>query len=271
MLIFIPSRGRAHLIGKTSFCPWKQMSEYNRLSVFYVVPRSEYEQYRKALPKSIWVIQSSAENIAEKRYEIGKISVTLSTEKFMMVDDDVKWFRRRSASETNLIPADEEDISSMLKTVEMRLDTFAHVGVSAREGNNRLGIGGVDLVRRNTRTNRALAYRTEDFMSVEHMRVPVMEDFDVNLQLLKKGLPNCNLAYFSQDQPGTQREGGCSGYRTHEMHEQAAKKLAELHPGLVSLREKNNKTGGEFGKRTEVTIQWKKAYEQGERNAGNNT
>ncbi len=87
-----------------------------------------------------------------------------------------------------------------------------------------------------------------------------MEDFDVQLQLLKRGLGNACLYYWAQGQSKTNAPGGCSLWRTHEVHEAAARRLAELHPGLVRLRQKANKTdAGGFGTRMEVTIAWKKA------------
>lgn len=152
----------------------------------------------------------------------------------------------------------------MLRTIEGLLDEYAHVGVSAREGNNRAGEGDAPLLQENTRTYRVLAYQTDMFLSVEHGRVRVMEDFDVNLQLLRQGHKNACLFYWAQGQKMTNAPGGCSTWRTHEVHEESARRLAELHPGLVSLREKHNKTDADgFGTRTEVTIQWKRAYNHG--------
>jgi hypothetical protein len=148
----------------------------------------------------------------------------------------------------------------MMIWVENLLRDYAHVGIGVRGGNNNVGTGDAPLLTENTRTMRALAYRTDDFLSVEHGRVQVMEDFDVNLQLLRRGLKNCCINYWCQDQKMTNAAGGCSGLRTHALHEAAAVRLAELHPGLVALRQKKNKTGGEFG---EVTIQWKRAFNAG--------
>ena len=158
-------------------------------------------------------------------------------------------------------------MKQLMQHISDHLDTYDHVGVSAREGNNRIGVGGLDLRNDNTRTLRALAYRTDSFLGVVHGRVDVMEDFDVNLQILRGGGSNTSLHYWAQGQSMTNAPGGCSTYRTHEVHERSAEKLAELHPGLVRLRLKENKTdAGGFGTRKEVTIQWKKAYQEGQRN-----
>jgi hypothetical protein len=162
----------------------------------------------------------------------------------------------------------------MLDCVEAALEQYAHVGISAREGNNRLDrqvrvgeYAGLDTdivtAQECTRTLRALAYQTAEFLKCEHGRVDVMEDFDVNLQLLERGLPNLNLAHWAQGQRQTNAPGGCSTYRSQDVQTASAVRLAELHPGFVTLREKKNKSGGAFGNRTEVTIQWAKAYKQG--------
>jgi hypothetical protein len=162
----------------------------------------------------------------------------------MVLDDDIRFIVRRYADSTQLEPIDDKGFAVMMEWVEELLKTYAHVGIGVRGGNNNVGTGDAPLLTENTRTMRALAYRTDDFLSVEHGRVQVMEDFDVNLQLLRKGLKNCNINYWCQDQKMTNAAGGCSGLRTHALHEAAAVRLAELHPGLVALRQKKNKTGG---------------------------
>lgn len=259
--IFVPSKDRTHTFRK-GFSPINQMSNKQRNNVFYVVPDGDEDLYRSDMPSHVGEILSCpAKGIAATRHWIGELCARKNFDYFMMCDDDIKWFRRESVDSTKLIPANDVDIDIMMETVEYHLmDNFAHVGISAREGNNRFGLADRWSGAENTRTLRVLAYRTHEFLSVEHGRVPVMEDFDVNLQLLEAGYPNLNLTFFSQDQQGTQTQGGCSTYRTKELHEAAAVKLAELHPDFVRLRDKENKSGGDFGTRKEVTISWKKAY-----------
>ena len=121
------------------------------------------------------------------------------------------------------------------------------------------------LVDHNTRTLRVLAYQTQAHVRCNHLRVSVMEDFDIALQLLEKGGSIAVSYWWAQGQRMTNESGGCSVYRSHEVHEDSARSLATLHPGLVSLRQKSNKTDRDgFGTRTEVTIQWKLAHKLGQ-------
>lgn len=263
MEIYIPSCDRADTL---SWGVARFASPAMQHRMLYVVPEDQVDKYTKSMSKQTiqsGVIGCPEKGISKTRHWIGQRAAEKGVDKFLMVDDDCWFYTRKGVDSFHLDYSKPPQIDDMLAAVEMALDRYAHVGISAREGNNRQGNGGQSLIAENTRTLRALAYRTEDFLSVEHGRVPVMEDFDVNLQLLERGLPNCNLIYWAQGQRQTNAPGGCSTYRSHAVQEEAAKRLAELHPGVVSLRQKKNKSGGEFGHRTEVTIQWKKAYSQG--------
>lgn len=259
--IYIPSTKRAHML-KNQSCPVRQMSSLTRQQVTYVIGDGEIDDYRLDLPPNIKVLETKAKGIAAVREYIGNYAAMKGQDKFLMMDDDVKFFRRVHNDQVNLMPCTHTEIEKMMDAVDRCLDDgFAHVGVSAREGNNNFGPAESMLaLEQDTRILRVYGFWTELFNNCEHRRVEVMEDFDVALQLLRKGYHNANLFYFAQDQGGTQAVGGCSTYRTKESHEASARKLAELHPGLVTLRQKKNKTGGDFGERTEVTIQWKKAY-----------
>jgi len=179
--------------------------------------------------------------------------------KILMLDDDLWFYTRREDDEGKLVNASERDMVNLLEAVEDALDDYAHVGIAAREGFNRFkGLG--DILE-NQRYIRALGINADMVPAdVDFTRVQVMEDFDVALQLLERGLPSGILTRWAQGQVQTQMAGGCSDYRTHENHERAAKKLHELHPEFVRLRQKENKAGGEFGTRTEVTVYWKKAF-----------
>jgi hypothetical protein len=156
-------------------------------------------------------------------------------------------------------------MAALIRMVKSKLTMFAHVGISARGGNN-LKLSKVET---NERMMRFLAY---DRMRVppdcRFDRVPCKQDFDMTLQLLRKGLPNAVIYEFAQDQVRqSNAPGGCANYRTEEMVEEAARELQRLHPKFVKLVEKtnNNWKGFEKESRLEVKIAWKQAAAAGSR------
>lgn len=261
MKICIPSHRRSFLINKKTLA---QIPKRLRKDVIVFCTRDEYDTYRSVLPSDIELVGTDAVGIARTRQFIGHHCEKMGADTFVMLDDDLKFIRRKDPSDTALIDVNEDDMSQMFAAIRRMLSYHVHVGVSARQGNNNVGVGSADiLIERNTRLLRVLAYRVKDFLKLEHGRVDIMEDFDITLQLLRKGLSNVNLYWWAQDQAQTQAPGGCSEYRTQEVHANSARKLAELHSSFVSLVQKKNKTGGEFGNRLEVRIQWKAAFEEG--------
>lgn len=265
MKIYIPSSNRAddRLL--------KGPLRHDR-SAELVVPVDQAVKYRRALSargmESVAVLECPERGIAATRRWIGQLAEKRGEDRFCMMDDDLSFNVRRSTEKWGLQVADKTEYGKMVAWVRESLGWpgVAHSSVSVRQGNDRAGAGGPDtLWVSNVRTLRVLAYRTDVFLRAEHGRVEVMEDFDVNLQLLRAGCGNVVTHWWAQDQRMTGEKGGCSDYRTHAVHEASARRLAELHPGLVHLRQKDNKTGGEFGRRTEVTISWKKAFGADER------
>ncbi len=253
--VFVPSLGRAAGIMSGT------LAQLPHHSTYLVVHPDEEEAYIRATEDRFTVLSCYEQgHIAAVREWIGVLCKGAGYKKFVVMDDDLGLLVRKTEDDWRLESASHASVGIMLGYMNSLLDDYAHVGVSAREGNNRAGVGGAPLITENTRTYRVLGYQTERFLGVQHGRVRVMEDFDVNLQLLEQGHKNCCINYWAQGQRMTNAPGGCSIWRTHEVHEESARRLAELHPGLVSLRLKENKTDRDgFGTRTEVTIQWKRA------------
>ncbi len=188
---------------------------------------------------------------------------TCPENKMVMMDDDLR-FSARFDGTTKLRKADEKDMQSMMDAVEEALDDFAHCAVSAREGNNH-------VLEDATEVGRPLRFLAYNRLMVKPVgarfdRIELMEDFDMTLQLLRVGLPNCILWSWAHDQVGgSNAKGGCSTYRTGEKQAEAARTLAALHPGFVKVVEKETKGAWKGlavnGKRTDVQISWKKAFD----------
>lgn len=258
MEVFVPSRSRPT---RSLTLEALTMNPANRWpNIYLVVPASQARAYAPLAKKhGVVLLPCPANGIAGTRQWIGE----QAEDSFLMIDDDLRFYKRgprtndAEAESVRLYKFDKNDMWSMLHYVSRLLDEkYKHVAISAREGNNRLPIPFV----RNSRPLRVLGYRKKEFLACAHGRVAIMEDFDVTLQLIEQGYPNCVVTEYAQDQPMTQMAGGCSDYRTHKLHEANVKKMALLHPGLVKTRLKENKTGGEFGTRLEATIYWEKAH-----------
>ena len=270
MLIYIPSMGRFRDY-EIAAGPTTDMSPEALCRTRYVVPGDEVLLYRHSLDacgmQGVGVLACPDRGIAKTRLAIGEHASREGAVSFAMLDDDIGFLVRKEENSWQLRGAEKEDVDQMFAAVRYWLARgYAHVGVSAREGNNRVGPGGHGLKNDCTRTIRFLAYNTDAFLGVEHGRVEVMEDFDVNLQLLRQGKPNTCLHFWAQGQKMTNAPGGCSIYRSHEVQSRSAERLAQLHPKYVKLRQKQNKTDADgFGTRTEVTIMWKQCYEENKR------
>jgi len=268
MPVFIPSMDRAGAL----FDKISTLSYVKRVKnpIFLVVPPDQVQRYQATCTNhgrtDVNVLACPEKGIAKTRHWIGKFCDEGNYPRFAMFDDDLNFAVRRSPDGNNLRPQTVEDTQEMLDWVESALSTYAHVGISPRDAakTNSVETGDKPLILLNKRTLRTLCYRTKDFLSVKHGRVQVMEDFDVNLQLIRKGLWNCQTYWWTNDQRQTGSPGGCASYRSHQVQEESAHKLAEMHQPFVVIREKENKAqvvkeAKAFQKRTEVTIYWEKA------------
>jgi hypothetical protein len=178
--------------------------------------------------------------------------------KLVMLDDDLRFFQRRSDDLTKFESTSATALVELFESIERSLDSYALVGVSSREGANR----NIEEWLYNTRLLRILAYRSDVLRKegIRFDRVPVMEDFDVALQLLRKGYPNVCANWIVHNQGSSNEDGGCSTYRSMEVQAEAARKLVELHPDFVTLVTKTTKVAWNGQERTDVRISWKAAY-----------
>lgn len=183
-------------------------------------------------------------------------------DKLVMLDDDLRFDVRRTDVPEKFLPASPSDVTEMFDTLERTLSSnIPHAGINAREGANRNTEDHLECVR----MLRVLAYHVPTFrkLGVKYNRLPVMEDFDVTLQLLRLGKPNRLLNRWVQGQGMSGAAGGCSSYRTMEIQHKGATGLQKLHPDYVRLVEKTTKNAWGGATRTDVVISWKKAYENG--------
>jgi hypothetical protein len=200
-----------------------------------------------------------------RQFIVDKHDVVRYGPKIVMLDDDLGFGTRRADDPGKFVAATQKDIVACFKDLEKLLSTYAHAGVVAREGGNRFAEAG-PLVEC-TRLLRVLAYDVSVLRKekVRFDRIIIMEDFDVALQLLRKGYKNAALTGWCQGQGSSNAPGGCSTYRTMEKQKEGAEGLFRLHAPFVKLVEKTTKGAWNGQTRTDCTVYWKKAYDSANR------
>lgn len=256
MRIFIPTYGR-HDKQHT----FQHLPVSLKQKVTFVVQKQDFLENRRVYEayncQDILVLPSKIKTIAPTRQFIMKHAFKKMC-KLVMLDDDLRFDTRREDDHGKFRTSQNRDIIQLFKHIENGLDKYAHVGVVSREGGNRFTMDPVLC----TRMMRVLAYDVDlfNFEKIKFDRLPLQEDFDVTLQLLRKGYENLVLTRWVQGQGTSNAAGGCSTFRTIEMHNENAKKLAELHSPFVKVVEKQTKGAWNGKPRLDVMVQWKKAF-----------
>lgn len=233
-----------------------------------VIPASDENHFKFYNKDYEYIIQPDhIQTIADKRGWIMKeLAVEQGWEKVLMLDDDIK-FNIRASQDSDFLRQQEHndpEVGHWLSRVEAMLDNYAHVGISARQGNNRH----TDKMTKpfpeeiwveNNRMMYALGYSVKEVNeNAEWSRVQYREDMDITLQLLSAGYPNAILVNMACSPKDFNASGGCSEQRTIEAANADAHKLQELHGSdIVAVVEKQYK---QSIPRKEVRVQWKKAY-----------
>ncbi len=202
------------------------------------------------------VVPDTVKTIAQKRAHIFREAHKAGETTIVVMDDDLRFDYRQDPDVTKLSIATPGVIGMYLGQLEDKLQTFAHAGFSARQGNNRMPGGWKEP---SCRSMYVLGYNVPKVMRICQLgRIETREDFDYTLQLLRAGFPNTVCADVSVDQLYG-KPGGCTGQRTVETSNADADLLAELHPGFI--RVVNKKYGKTSVDRKEVVVSWQKALE----------
>lgn len=260
LTIFVPTRGR------TQFTPItvEELVKKSRRRAVIVCPPSEAANYRslasyQSFRERVDVLVCEKDGIGPVRQWIIENSPTRGV---VMLDDDLYFSERVDLTVAGPLKRCT-DLEPMFKRIEDSLEVgYAHGGISARQGNNRVGNGSeyIDCIR----VNNAHFFDKEVYLreGVRFDSLPVMEDFCVTLTLLLRGYPNRVLYSHCWSQRASGFKGGCSIYRTKELQAEAAVKLAEMFPSYVKVVEKTATSGGALfsGTRLDVNIAWLNAW-----------
>lgn len=261
--VYVPS------LGRPANMPTVRMLNEAGIVPTVVVQAHEVAVYHRSMRTydfELEVLPPEIKTIAPTRQYILGLNATRSV---VMMDDDLQFSTYRGDGKTFTKSTEGEVWEAVMKLFDL-LEEFAHAGIGSRQGAN-YAVKDCDphetikgrrvLVHQVTRMQRVLGYNvpTVRRAKASFTRIEPLSDFDMTLQLLRAGFANAVMYDYVQDEVtgGFQAEGGCSLWRTMEKLRAAQKKLISLHPDFISARER---TYVDRPSRTELTIQWKKAF-----------
>lgn len=250
MDIVIPTMGRINQQDT-----WESLKG-SGYSIVLACPEDEVASH-EARGRPVLPIPNCIQGIAATRHAI----LETCGEKVVMMDDDLTFAVRREDEPDKFRPAKATDITEMLRRLSSLLDTYGHASIAMREGGNRQ----TKPVLHCSRVARVIAYRKKAYFAsgADFRNSTVMDDFEVTLHMLTRGWKSAILNTHVQNQRSSGAPGGASLYRDLAMHADAARKLASRYPKFVKAVQKTTKTAWGGATRTDVLVQWKKAYESG--------
>jgi hypothetical protein len=253
--IYIPSAGRG-----TRQHTLNRIPPAYRDITYLVVPKDQRFEYDAYAGRCAGVLACPKNGIGKTRQWILD---TCKRKYILMMDDDLYFYHRIKPMDWHLATNNMQQNKDMLDELFAYMidDNFIHVGLATRtEASFYLCSS-----RCCTRVNNVHGFNVEKLRKYapSFSELPVMEDFNVTLSLLRAGIPNKVLLDFVWNQPGSNSDGGCSTYRTQSLQAKAARALRVLHPEFVNVVEKKvvGVTSWEGMKtRTDVRIDWHKAW-----------
>ena len=266
MRIVIPTLGRIH-----KQITFERMPDNLKSKVVFVVQKHEYDEFARKWGKY---------EIAKLPKQINRIGATrqwiweqFSDERFAMLDDDLKLRRRdykpgEDVEWPSCYPEPEE-WNRVFEWAEQKMDSGIPVCAcrTADVPPTPACHPETDNVRIYTNIMfDAPALESEWNFRPDYTRVNVGEDFDVLLQIMSQGIPSSSLTQYNTHQKETGAEGGCELWRDVEVHNEDMRRLAELWPGYVTLKEKFYGSGGNMSgqSRLSASVQWKKCFKDGQ-------
>lgn len=231
---------------------------------YLVVPKEQVPQYEAHAGRCRAVQGCPKNGIGKTRQWV--IDKT-KKDYIIMMDDDLYFYHRKKKMDWHLATNSVEDNKRMLDELFafMINDNYIHIGMATRTEASFYLCSSRTCTRVNNVHGFNVARVRKHFakLGISFCDLPVMEDFNVTLSLLKSGVPNKILLDYVWNQPGSNSSGGCSVYRTAEVQAKAANQLAKLHPEFVKVVEKKvvGATSWDGMKtRTDVRIDWHRAW-----------
>jgi hypothetical protein len=236
--IAIPSRSRPH-VQKTI----QSLSQNLWTNIALVVPFTQYEEYRAAVPIDINIVPFEGQGIGAKREFILNMK---KTGKIIMFDDDLTFYKRLEDG-SKFARMGRMDTEKMVADIVEFLDKYVMVGMVDKFMSQVRPRGFVEC----TRCNKVLAFNRDMFpdpwpkFDIKHD-----EDHNFHLQLITRGYRTAVLTEYSKSD-GVQSPGGCTDWRTPELFAEVHQELVRRWPGIVTIN------------KDRVRYNWKEAMRRG--------
>lgn len=238
---------------------YDHLSRVPRLNPVLVCPESEVKDHlcngRRAMARP-----ENCDNLSKTRQWLLEVC---PSPVMVLMDDDLDFFIRKDKESFHLRSANEGDLRELFKRIDTYFtrDGIKHLGLDMRQGNNHHDIPYVEV----GRACSFLAYDVNFLREnkIRFDRLPLMQDFDVCLSLLKLGHPNRIITEFCyNERGGSNAKGGVSDYRSAMLIANTSYALAKYHEPFVKVVTKKSKSGWQgMEERVDVNVFWKKAYE----------
>lgn len=254
MKFYIPSRGRPGLVTPTT------LKHYgiHRNDIIVVVRLDEVGLYARPDGFNILVLPKRIEGLASTRQWILEVASGVGGRHWMM-DDDITGFlfKPNKAKFGGVREATKSNFYRMLEDADYHIDS----GATVYSTQDRMSIArpSVRPFNEYTRIGQCMYIDHNEcrFKGYRFDRTEIYHDQDLALQIVRGGDKTVTSNMFGHKMRPTYAKGGLQTYRKQKVINAAAKRLCELHPGLVKLRWKK-KHGFNVPSRI---ISWKKARE----------
>lgn len=233
---------------------WKRLDKQQTLNSMHdtdnvwLVVRPEEEAGAREIHKNVFVLDDHVSNFPET---VENIVMRNVGERVLICDDDIKFVTFREDEPTDLGYArwtkniDAESEKKLRAKVNEMMDNgyvhggFWHAGLAAKRHE--------DIVKKpvdyNARYNNVKWYDLSAFdpNDINWTDVLAAEDYHVEMQLILKGYDAAIIRDFAFRAAKSHSKGGCSEYRTNDVHNQSQLKLAELYPDWITANPINDK------------------------------
>lgn len=245
------SRGRADvLLNRQLTLTWLQHSHY---PVSLWVHKDEAEAYKPVTKAfNVRLMLHTANKVSRIRDIIMEEAYVRDVEKLGIFDDDLAFAYRNGNKLEKLHPVSIDNalrpvfgnVSQVFPMIGLRHRMFAHTETKTWGINKR--IMWTPVLHLPTLSGEGFRYEWEG---------DILEDFHMQLQLMKAGYRTATLNLFTaDDQLGADTNSGCNLYRDDDLRVKAAMLLRNKFPSCVMLRDKTNPLTGRMYK--DVTIRF---------------